>query len=174
VWYGQVALRANEARTGPLLVEVYTDRKRLRLNGEVTEENVRKLLEEAEAKELPIDLSYMNLSNLKGTKLFVGRNLRFANLRGITSTQLDFSGGSLFGAILIKAIATKSAFAKTDFSSADAWNADFQYAITFEDATGLDTVQHLGTARFHGAKGLSDASKAIILKANPNMKFGYV
>ena len=171
----QLALRSETLRKSLILIkEVYTDvRHRLRLNGEVTEDNVRKLLEEAESKGMPIDLSYMNLTELKGTKLFVGRRLPFANLRGITATQLDFSGGSLFGATLIKATITKSAFARTDVTSADAWNADFQYATTFEDVIGLETVQHLGTAKFHGARGLSDASKAIILKANPNMKFGY-
>lgn len=167
-FYGRIALR-----TGPLLVESYTDRKRLRLNGEVTEENIRKLLDEAEARGIPIDLNDRNLTNLEGTKLFVGRNLSYSSLIRIKSTGLDFSGVILFNAKLIRAIIPRSTFANTDVTEADVWNADFSFATSFDRVIGLEKVKHLGTAKFYGAKNLSDADKATILKANPNAKFGY-
>jgi uncharacterized protein YjbI with pentapeptide repeats len=165
-FYGRIALR-----TGPLLVESYTDRKRLRLNGEVTEENITKLLDEAKARGIPIDLNDRNLTNLKDAKLFVGRNLSYSSLIGIKSTGLDFSGVILFNAKLIRAIIPRSAFANTDVTEADVWNADFSFGL-FVDVIGLEKAKNLGTAKFYGAR-LSDAQKAIILKVNPNAKFGY-
>jgi len=142
VFYRRIALR-----TGPLCEERYTERKRLRLNGEVTEETIRKLLDEAELINIPIDLSGRDLTNLKGTKLFAGRDLSYSDLTGIRSTELDFSRGSLFKARLIRAAITKSAFASTNFAETDVWNADFSFATSFDRVIGLEKVKHLGTAK---------------------------
>ena len=157
-------------RTGPLLQEVTTDRKRLKLNGEVTEDNLRKLMDEAEVRNVPIDLSNLNLSGVRGTKIFVGKDLSCSNLSGITSTELDFSNGSLFRAVITGATITKSLFEHTDVTESDVRKADFSFAISFEGVIGLEKARNLGKAKFYGAKKLSETDKAAILKANPGNK----
>ncbi len=162
---------AQKLRTGPLFEEITTNIKRLRLNGPVTEENIRKLLDESEIKGIPIDLTGKDLTNLRGSRLFLKRDLTDANFTDVKAVQLDFSEGSLFRAILTRARISKSTFRHTDITSMEGWNAEFQFS-NFENVIGLERVKHLGTIKFYGSD-LSDADKVAILAANPNIKLGY-
>ena len=147
--------------------------KRLKLNGEVTEQNVRNLLAEAQVQNIPIDLSNRDLTELIGTRIFSDKNLSDSDLSGVTATGLDLSGVSLCNAKLVRATITKSNFTRVNFTCADVWNADFSYTTSFDGVIGLEAAKNLGSAKFYGSN-ISEPEKAKILKANPSAKFGYL
>jgi uncharacterized protein YjbI with pentapeptide repeats len=144
---------------------------RLKLNADITENNITEFLNEAERRAKSVDLSDCDLRSLNGTTTFLGKKVfSYSNLMGAKSSA-DFSGTSFARAKLRNATFKNATFAMSDFTEADIANTNFSFA-KLESAIGLETAKNLGKANFYCAK-LSEAQKAAILKANPKMDFGH-
>lgn len=154
-------------RTGTVFVVVCSDRQRLKLNCELTAGNISSLVMEANARNMPVDLSELNLTHLIGLRLN-SMNLSHADLKETKFREADFTNADFTGAILVKAVFIKSNFTGAILKEANVRGADFSFS-SFRGVSGLETAKSLNSAKFYSARDLSREDREIILRADPNI-----